>query len=149
MQVKIGSIFISLIFMIFAVVIFVQAQALGPGVGGDVGAGFFPRVISIMVIVCGIVVIVQELKKNSPEIILSTQAKMALALGSITALYIFLMDIVGFVIVTPVFIFGFLFLLQQRRFFSMALFSVALTTGIYLVFRVALNVRLATSFLGF
>jgi len=146
---KVGSIFVSLIFMIFASVIFVQAQALGPGVGGDVGAGFFPRVISVMTIVCGIVVIVQELKKNSPEMILNAQAKIALGLGAITFAYVYLMNLIGFVIITPIFIFGFLFLLQQRRIISMVLFSVALTAGVYLVFRVALNVRLATSFLGF
>ena len=145
---KFGSIITSLIFMIFAVVIFTQSLDLRPGVGGDVGAGFFPRAISVMIMVCGIVIIIQELRKNSGEKLLSKYVAKALLLGIMTVAYVFLMNLVGFIIVTPIYIFLFLFFINQRKWHMMAIYSVVLTASVYTVFRVILNVRLATTFLG-
>jgi len=134
--------------MIFAGVIFTQALDLRPGVGGDVGAGFFPRVVSVLVIICGIVIILQELRKNSEEKLLSKFIGKALLLGVLTVAYVFLMNFVGFIFVTPVYIFLFLFFINQRKWHMMAIYSILLTASVYTVFRVLLNVRLATTFLG-
>ena len=146
---KLGSILASLLFMTVAAVIFTLSNQMSPGVSGDVGAGFFPRIISILTMICGIIIILGELRKSTPEPVFSAHFKKALAMGSITAIFIYLMPILGFVIVTPIFIAGFLLLLKQRNVLLIVGFSLAVTAIIYFVFRTGLNVRLPLSFLGF
>lgn len=146
---KIASIIAALFFMIFAAVMFHFSLAMSPGISGDVGAGFFPRVVSLLAIVCGLFIIFGELRKSNLQFAFGHPFRKALFMGLITALYVYLMPILGFVIVTPFFIAGFLLLLKERRPFVVILFSIVITTLIYLVFRMGLNVRLATSFFGF
>ena len=146
---KIGSILSTLCFMILGAVFFVLAGDLSAGSGGDVGPGFFPRAISVLMIVCGIAIIMGELKKNSPEMFFNSYVTKSLLMGVISVAYVFLMQVIGFVLVTPVYIFAYLVLLNQKKMLINAAYSISITAAVYLVFARALNVRLAASFLGF
>ena len=145
---KTGSILSTLCFIILASVFFVIAGDMPRGSGGDVGAGFFPRVISVLMIACGIAIVMGELKNNSHEAFFNAFVSKALMMGAITIAYVFFMQRIGFVLVTPVYIFAYLALLNQKKVLLNALFSISVTAAVYLVFRVILNVRLAVSFLG-
>ncbi|MCL2616797.1 MAG: tripartite tricarboxylate transporter TctB family protein [Defluviitaleaceae bacterium] len=144
---KIGSILATLGFMILAAVFFVIASDMPDGSGGDVGAGFFPRVISVMMIVCGIVIIIDEWKKNSPAPFFNAYITRALLIGAITIAYIYFMGIVGFLVVTPIYIMVYLVLLKQKNMMLNVAYSIAISATVFVVFGMLLNVRLTRSFI--
>ena len=145
---KITSILATLCFMIMAGVFFTLAGDIRPGTGGDVGAGFFPRAISIMIFVCGIVIIIGEIKKNSTEPLMNTYIRKSLLMSLLSLAYIYFMGMVGFVLLTPIYIAVLLFLIGQKKIVLNIAYSVGITAMIYLVFGMFFNVRLPTSFLG-
>lgn len=118
------------------------------GSGGDVGAGFFPRAISMAMVICGIVIIIQELRKNSQEPLINVFIIKSLLMGAVTVVYVFLMDSVGFVVLTPIYVILFLYLLQQRSAWKNIAYAIGITASVYIVFRIFFNVRLPLSFLG-
>jgi putative tricarboxylic transport membrane protein len=136
-------------FISLAVVFLVTALSMPGGLGGDIGPGFFPIVLCILMIITGVVIIVQELMKKSSEIVLNAAVVKALLIGVLAVVYVFVMELVGFVVVSPIFIYAVLHVLNQRKIWLNALFAIGITAGIYLTFGVALNVRLPASFLGF
>jgi len=134
--------------MILGAVFFVLAGDLASGSGGDVGAGFFPRAISVLMIICGISIIMGEVRKNSPELFFNSFITKSILMGLISVAYVFFMELLGFVIATPIYIFAYLLLLDQRKMLMNTLYSVCVTAVVYYVFRELLNVRLSVSFLG-
>jgi len=136
-------------FITLAVVFLVTALSMPGGLGGDIGPGFFPIVLCILMIITGVVIIVQELMKKSSEVVLNSAVVKSLLIGVLAVVYVFVMQFVGFVIVSPIFIYVVLHVLKQRKIWLNALYSIGITAGVYWTFGIAFNVRLPVSFLGF
>ena len=146
---KIGAVTLSIGFMAFSIMLFYMSLDFNPGMGGDVGSGVFPRVIAGIAVACCAAIILSELKKGSMDKVLNSSVRKAIALGALVLGYVFVMEIVGFVIATPIVILMFLYIMKQRRHVVNVAFAFGLTALTYYAFGVLFHVRIPQTFLGF
>ena len=145
---KIGNITMASFFIILSSVFFIQSLSYGAGSGGDTGAGFLPRAVSIIIIALSIVIIVKTLMENDTTVLIDEYLKKSFIIIFISIVYIFLMSILGFTITTPIFLSILFFMTGERNKVKLVSFAVGLTALTYCAFRIGLNVRLPVSFLG-
>lgn len=119
-------------------------------VHGDVGPGFFPKLIAVALFLVAIGLFVMDAmtrKAGNGEMIEPVDGKTFLEICTLllaTGLYIGLMELAGFVLSTALFIFccGLIFGNAQRV--KLALFSAACSGLLYVGFKVWLRVPLPT-----
>lgn len=145
---KLGNLIAAIALIVLATVFFVSASQFGIGSSGDVGSGFFPKAISSLMIICSIIIIVQTLKENSKEKLITIYLKKALLLGIVTVAYVFIMNILGFVLMTPVYVLLMLYLINEKGITKNLIIAFGITALIYVSFKVGLNVRLPMTFFG-
>jgi len=97
-----------------------------------------PRMYSVLLFLCGILLIIQSFKKSG-NIHVENKKLMALIV-LLVFLYIILMPILGFYIVTPVFLFIALWFLKVRRKWSLILVPFLATFSVFLFFQYLLKV---------
>lgn len=128
----------------------IAASYKGHEIYGKLGPGFWPKFILICMMILSLLVAVdafRALKKSAGE----KQPKAAKsAVGRIrffSALiliiaYFFLMNIIGFIALTPFFLVAFMILLGEKSWFWMIILSVGMTIVIILAFTQAMYVPL-------
>jgi putative tricarboxylic transport membrane protein len=110
-----------------------------------VGPEFFPRWLAIGLFVCSAALLVQALRmtgdSHAPTLSLFDKGMQRLLAGvAIIGLYAFLWNSLGFVIATPLGLFGLMFLLGLRRYRVMIAFSFGAMIVIFCAFRYLLGI---------
>ena len=120
-------------------------------VEGDPGPKMFPYMGSIIMALCGIMLLVKPEKKEKGKFLSRDELKHAALLFGIYVLFVVMMKYLGFVITAPIvlFIVSFLFskisdpdAATKKRIIRSLIYSAAVTAALYLVYVVALDAKL-------
>ena len=119
-----------------------------------IGPEFFPRWLAIGLFVCSVALLIQALRTRreddgpAPTLSIFDKGIQRLLAGlGIIALYAFLWDSLGFIIATPLGLFGLMFLLGLRRYRVMIAFSFGAMIVIFCAFRYLLGIDMPLGFL--
>ena len=114
-----------------------------PGIPGPI---FFPRVVVIIMVVLTVLMAVENVRTNDKSKLFDLAnpgLKRNVRLFVISATYCFLLNYIGFLILTPIVLLIMMFALKRQGLFGWKIFSsFAATAAIYLVFEVLLDVPL-------
>jgi putative tricarboxylic transport membrane protein len=144
---RVSNTAIGLLLIFFACAVLVHVQSFPKLDNGYPGPALFPRVLSVLFILCGIGLAIQGIRNRERllhidigDITLAGWLNIACVLGVILS-YIFLVEYLGFLI------FSFAILMAQMKWFNVKLLpsllmSVAVTLAIYLLFAKILLVPL-------
>lgn len=111
---------------------------------GELMASTYPRVLLICMIVFSVI---QFLNPNRAAHDKASFSLKGLAVIFIIAAYIFLLDIVGYFLLTPLMLFALPLLAGFRRYDLIILSVVLITISLYGVFKLVLNIPLPAGFL--
>ncbi len=143
-----------LFWLIFSTFVSYESHKLGLGTLHQPGPGFLFFWTSIATAILSITVVIQSLRKRPPE---ETQ-QLLLGKKNVTKivsvlislfLYAFLMEKLGFLIVTLLFFIFLLGTIEKKRWSFAVLVSLVVTAVSYLVFEKALQSQLPKGFLDF
>ena len=139
----IGELIFSLLILALGIVFGAEAYKLGPSrLGTFVGPSFFPIVLSsalVLLAVFNIYQVISQRAENGNKFAFS----MTLTAGSVLCiLYVYLIPILGYFYITPVFGVCFLFLQGNRKPMQIFLMTAGFTLTAYIVFYRLLSVRL-------
>lgn len=116
---------------------------------GIFGPAFYPRLLAMLLMVLGIALLVKDIRRSRPGGVGNARrAPGSSGLGlSITAfagllLYTYLLDKIGYLLITPPMLLGLMLLMGERRWPMILLWAVGFSTGLYVLFRYALSVIL-------
>ncbi|WML56647.1 tripartite tricarboxylate transporter TctB family protein [Neobacillus sp. PS2-9] len=109
--------------------------------GPDVGAGFFPAILSGILILLSLILIFSALSKvgHAPE---KTEWKKAVLAMVFTFLYFLFVTYIGYVIATPLFLAGMMWYYQYRKKINLVFWSLFITGIMYFCFDSLLRVPL-------
>ena len=146
---KKANIIAGIIGMAFSAFAFYQTLSFRQFLNVPIGPEFFPRRLAAGLFICSGVLVLQSIfkksKKDKPAPTISPLDKgmQRLFVGiAIIVVYALCWEPVGFIIVTPLAMFGMMFLLGFRKYFFMALFSLAATAVVFCVFSFILNITM-------
>ncbi|KAB2329564.1 tripartite tricarboxylate transporter TctB family protein [Cytobacillus depressus] len=144
MTIKRIEIMIGLILMAFSILILSIASQFPKGLGHDVGARFFPNFYAYLLIGLSVLYILTSLYKVREEEKKHGNKEWIKAIvGMIcTFAYFFLMEFTGFLIATPVFLAGMMWIFNYRKPIRIIVFTALITAAIYVVFSILLKVPL-------
>jgi len=141
----IAEILFSIAVIATGIVFFVIAGTFRPSFNeADVGAAAFPRLIAVAMCIFALAQIAMSIKnreKSNNNIALGNKTTL-LSGGALMFAYIWLMPILGFYIVTPIFSFGFMVLQGYRKWITMVLVSGGFCLFAYLLFTTFLRIQL-------
>ncbi len=146
-MVKVSRIFSSIMILLGIYVISVASQ-FPPGTNGVLGPGFFPILLGILLIALSILQLVTSRKEPREENTSSSadpQATRRVIISCLVVIaYMILINIVGFLVATPIFLFTIMWFFSVRK--KSILFTTSLvTTGLlYFIFLQFLSVSLPT-----
>ncbi|AEH51089.1 tripartite tricarboxylate transporter TctB family protein [Pseudothermotoga thermarum] len=147
MSIKVGfknSDFLSgLVIFVIGLVFYLDTLSIKPAKIG-LSPASFPQLITICLMICGIGLAIKGLfvKPQLRQTFKLSVLKKIAFLGVMFFLYVFLLDKLGFLIVTPFLIFGTIYLFGGRKFLLNVLVSVLSTIVIYYVFTQVFKVLL-------
>jgi len=102
-----------------------------------IGPGGFPKFIGVVLAVLGVAQTVLALRGGveGPKFNVDKRAaSLFIAAVAMTAAYVLLVDVIGFLLLTPVLLVGMMFLFGERKIAPMAVISVATTVCVWLLF---------------
>lgn len=135
----------AIIFIIFAGVFYYLTLDLRPSPGPDVGGAFYPRLLIYATLILSLRLLYKALKKDdsdSEELFDFENGGFwnVILVVIISFIYLYLLDIVGFLLLTPFYLFLLLTIIEAKNIPYRILISI-LTTGIIMyVFQNFLNV---------
>ena len=137
----------AIIGMLFSAVAFIKTLSFKQFLNVPVGPEFFPRFLTIGLFICSLVLFLQQFKSKdkrpNPVPGLRDIGLQRLIKGALLVLaYALLWEPVGFIIITPIAAFTFMFILGHKKYLSMVLFSIGATAVVFFVFRFFLNVEM-------
>lgn len=116
------------------------------------GPNFFPQILSILMGICGIVLIVRAMKgkvlPKTDRIDIQGFFRMVIAIG-ICIGYLFLMQVIGFAMGTSVFLFVLMTFLGQQGLIKRVMSSIAASLIVWAIFRYFLVIPLPTGMFDF
>lgn len=118
-----------------------------------VGPEFFPRWLAIGLLVCSCVLLGQSVvsvsTEKAPTLSLRDPGmqRLLIALGGLVV-YTLLWEVVGFLILTPLFVFGLMYLLRMRRYAMMAVMALCIGVGIFFLFKLLLGIEMPLGLLA-
>ena len=138
----IGKSILSLLFIAIGIVFWVTAPSSG-GTSGDsaFGPGHFPKLLSAFLVLLSGFDFFREISKRAKDDARLAFNMRVVAGTALTFLYIYLITIVGYFYVTPVFAVCLLLLLGYRKPLQILMVSVGFTLMAYVVFYRLLAVR--------
>jgi putative tricarboxylic transport membrane protein len=152
--VKKANIIAAIIGMGFSSVAFVITLGFKKFKNVPVGPEFFPRWLAIGLFICSAVLIVQMLKvkpaedRSAPTLSLFDKGMLRLLVGAvIIVLYAISWNFLGFIIASPLALFGLMFLLGLRGYRVMIIFSLSAMVVIFCAFRYLLGIDMPMGFL--
>ncbi|QGU94723.1 hypothetical protein GOM49_06085 [Clostridium bovifaecis] len=148
---KKADIISAILFLIFAALVIISTSQFPDFSGeGVTGPDFFPRVLGIILIVLSILLFINAIlsKDNGKTGLFDKAAIRAYITIGAVLIYVVLMNILGFIIVNFLFLFGLIRYYGLKNYLKVALTSVVGTAGIYCIFKILLAVPLPTGLLG-
>jgi hypothetical protein len=136
-------------FVAFGVLVIALSGDLPFGNLSMPGAGFLPRLVSILLITLGVVLIARGGESQPFANIQWGDAKHAGLVILITGAAIFLYEKLGFIITMMMMMVGFLVIIERRNFVRAIIFSAGICLITYVVFEYVLSTPLAESPFGF
>ena len=128
---------------------------VGGGVGGVAASPlFFPRLIAGLLGFLGILIFLrgqsraETLHAGEGFAFVQTQAIRVGGTAAILVVYLALLDLIGYVLLTPVALAGLSLFLGFRRWLTLVIVAVAVPATIYLVFRFGMKILLPEGLLG-
>ncbi len=116
------------------------------------GPNFFPQVLSILMGICGIILIIRamggDVLPKTDRIDLHGFFRMVIAIG-ICIGYLFLMQVIGFAMGTSVFLFVLMMFLGQKGLITRIMSSIAASVIVWAIFRYFLVIPLPTGMFEF
>lgn len=125
-----------LLFTGIAVAVYLMSNSLVTAKLG-LGAGGYPKTIAVMMFVLGLIMTVKSLAKglSKPSFKLDRSAAARITgLLVLTVAYLTAMRHIGFLFLTPFYLFGAMLLFGHRKYLSAAVISVAASGAVYLIF---------------
>lgn len=111
------------------------------------GPNFFPQLISVLIFICGILLIVNAVRGTAPKkgewIDKKGFIRMAIAIG-ICVGYLLLMQVIGFAISSCIFLFTLMTFLRQRGVMKRIFSSVVVSVLVWGIFRYFLVIPMPT-----
>jgi putative tricarboxylic transport membrane protein len=138
---------IGLVGFLFGVFIFCMTLDFPSLEGGHPGPALFPRILSILFAICGLVLIIQDVKADGskpnkkPFFPGWAPAWNAIAVIAVVVVYILLVEILGFIL-TCFILFSLLMKKLGVRIVPSVVLSLIVTMGVYLLFHKMLMVPL-------
>ena len=154
---KYGDLATGIVFLVIAVVFYVLAGQLPPSLLGGVGSDFVPKILAVgtgILSVLQIISGVKTMKKDfSGEAADEDRPEYITVLATVAAfgIYVTVMEKVGFLISSIVYLFAQMVILapkEKRNFLLLAVIAVVFNIVVYFIFRNALNVMLPKGILG-
>lgn len=154
---KFGDLVVGIFFLALSIGIYVMALALPPSLMGGLGSDFMPKVLAIATGILSILHIISgvgKMKKYVPEEEAEDEKPEYLrVLATIVSftVYVALMESVGFILTSVVYLFVQMCILatkEQRNYILFAVISVVFNVAVYFLFRNGLNVMLPAGILG-
>ncbi|MCM3715394.1 tripartite tricarboxylate transporter TctB family protein [Alkalihalobacillus oceani] len=132
------DVIISICVMGFAVFFFSLTFQFPTGNPQDMGPAFMPRAYAIMIMILGLLLFFKGLK-SGPQAGKKGTKLILLTIGWLF-IYIFFVPIIGFYIMTPLFLFVFLWIVRERRLIPLLAIPLFTTVLIFFFFKQLLNV---------
>ena len=118
----------------------------------DIGPAAFPRLISILLILCSILLILTEIRRKEEEKLSLFNVKLLIGFGAVVA-YFLLLNPLGFLLDSAVIVLVMMLLLLneplKKAWPLLASVSIAVPVALYAIFAVFLKVPLPTGILSF
>lgn len=134
----------SIILCLISAVVYYSASQFDMSYIGDTGLGpdFFPKVISVILIVLSILIFISNGKDKKTE--KNPNIKYTLITIGIFAVYIVLIGKIGYLVSTILFSFAIISLLKKDSIVLKVVYSIIFPVGLYLLFTYAFKVSLPT-----
>lgn len=141
MREKAGDIVSAILLLGLVVVIFVSSTGFPPATQeNDLGAATFPRIIAVVIGICALIQLLRpERVEPLPR---GRSALRVIVIASMVALYASILEPLGFLVATFLFLFGALLLGEVRRPLQLILVPVGISLGLFYLFFVLLEVSL-------
>ena len=148
---KKAEIIVSMIFIIFSSVLLNLSRSFPSPKGNDVGCSFFPRTLSIFLILLSLLLLFNSIKKDKNH---STQDSndpyaliRVLIVIILTVAYRYVIDYIGFLILTPFYLIILMLLIKVENIKKSIVLSVSITMFIWLAFYYLLQMPLPNGIL--
>lgn len=148
---KKGNIVSSIISILVAVFVLYETKDFPSGAQNVPGPAFFPRIIAILIIgLSGLLIVMTYIRKEERNINFTSKNDLkAYITIAIILVYIVLMNILGFIIATPLFLITMIYYYGMRNYVKNIIISVGVTALIFTIFKILLAVPLPQGiFLG-
>jgi len=134
----------SIILCMISAVVYYSASQFDMSYIGDTGLGpdFFPKVVSVILIVLSILIFISSGKDKKTE--KNPNVKYTLITIVIFAVYIVLIGKIGYLVSTILFSFAIISLLKKDSIVLKVVYSIIFPVGLYLLFTYAFKVSLPT-----
>ena len=136
-----------LIGMAFSAFAFYQTLSFRQFLNVPIGPEFFPRRMAMGLFICSVVLVIQSILKKSkndkpaPTISPLDRGMQRLFVGiAIIIAYALCWELLGFLIITPLAMFGMMLLLGFRKYIVMVIFSIGTTAAVFSIFSFILNI---------
>lgn len=155
---KFGDFVVGVFFLAAAIAIYVMAMALPPSLMGGLGSDFMPKILAVATGVLAVLQIISGIHKiriyvpeeekeeaDKPEYL-----RVLITIVAFT-LYVSLMDFIGFILTSIVYLFVQMCILatkEQRNYILFAVIAVVFNVAVYFLFRNGLHVMLPVGILG-
>ena len=141
---KTGNYIAALILFFLAISVWVLTRNFPTEMGNIPGPAFFPRMLAV--VLAGLVVLMlvdNRHVKNEPLFDTGSPGfRRAMAMLALTTAYVLIVEYIGFLILTPVCLFGMMWLMERGLVITKILAAVVSTFALYFVFEVLLVVPL-------
>lgn len=139
--------------ILFGVYILVAASKFPEDVVMRIGPAFFPSVLAVLLILFSSLLLCFALMGKSKGPVEKFNFKdpgtqrAGIALLT-TIVYSVLLNVGGFIVTTILYLFGLMFLLKKRDYLNMALISIGVTLGVFIIFEKFLHISLPLGLLN-
>jgi putative tricarboxylic transport membrane protein len=136
-ETKAADLLMGVIFLSLGLVVFFASRSL-PSARFGLGSGGYPMTVGVMLAILGLVQTVTSLAKWGLPKFSFPQDKRELFLIGVAAastfMYLFLLRHLGFLLLTPIYLFGFMILFGYRKYITAGIVSLCVSTGIFFLF---------------
>lgn len=135
---------ISLALIVIAGIMIHTSRSFPGAQGADVGASFFPVILSSLLIFLSLLLILTSIKNKAVETRTTGKSdwkKVVFGMG-FTFIYFILLIYLGYVVATPIFLAAMMWMFNYRRIIQVVFWSLLITGIIYVCFAMLLQVPL-------
>jgi len=135
----------AIVFIAFAGVFYYMSMNLRPSSGPDVGGAFYPRLLVYITLILSFKLLYNALRKGNEDSVKIFDFKSrdfwnVILVIIISFVYLYLLNIIGFLLLTPVYLFLLLTIIEAKKITYRVLISIVTTGVIMFVFQNFLNV---------